>query len=41
MAEPLVNIDKTSNVGIPGQGRFQVDGETITVTCSGEPEGWV
>ena len=35
----IVNIDTTSNVGIPGQWMFQVDGESIAVTCSIEPDG--
>lgn len=35
----IVDIETTSNVGVPGQWIFQVDGVNIATKCSSGPEG--
>jgi len=35
----IINIDTTSNVGVPGVWIFQVDGENITVDISSRGNG--
>lgn len=39
LTSAIGNIDEKSNVGVPGQWIFQVDGVNITVKCSSRSEG--